>query len=90
MNPSNLGDIYFIIRSRPGWLADCKEAGYSDEELDHMEKLDDELGGYQPEEEADKWAKEVIKSVGPDVYFLEEEDNMIDLNKKIFGLYDRM
>jgi hypothetical protein len=34
-------DIWFTIRNKHGWLADCAEAGYSKAELDAMEKWED-------------------------------------------------
>ena len=34
-------DIWWTIRKKHGWLADCKEVGYTKEELDEMEELED-------------------------------------------------
>ena len=50
----SLLDIYFIIRDTPAWLSWCKEAGYSQEELDYLERLDDDLMHYRPKQQADK------------------------------------
>lgn len=75
----NLFDIYFIIRKNAGWLAYCHEAGYSKDEMEYLEKLDDEFGSYQPEKEADNWAREVMKGGGPDVFFAETDDDKIRL-----------
>ena len=36
-----LTDVWWIIREKRGWLADCKEAGFSDEDLDVLERLED-------------------------------------------------
>lgn len=34
-------DIWFSIRDKHGWMADCQEAGYSQDQLDEMERWED-------------------------------------------------
>ena len=53
----NLTDIYFIIRDNPGWLADCHQVGYPQDQLNYLESLADEFDRYQPEKEAEVYFK---------------------------------
>jgi hypothetical protein len=43
-------DIWFSIRNKHGWLADCLESGYSKEQLDEMERLEDDYTWYKGED----------------------------------------
>lgn len=75
----NLFDVYFAIKQVPAWLVWCKEADYNQEELDYLEKLDNEFRGYQPEKEADIWAEGVNQNGGREVYFEENVDMKISI-----------
>jgi hypothetical protein len=58
----NLCDIWFSIRNKPGWLADCAEAGYTKAQLTAMEQMDEAYSGrdldvadfYKPDESEPK------------------------------------
>lgn len=39
----SLLDVWDSIRNKPGWLADCKEAGFSQEELIELEAQENEF-----------------------------------------------
>ena len=87
----NLTEIYFIIRQKPGWLADCVNAGYTPEEIRFLEELDVQLCGYQPERDANKWADEVMADGGPDILSAETDEEKIKIvSKAIADFYDDM
>ncbi len=65
----NLTDAYMIIRDNAGWLRHFEEAGYTTEELVYLENLDDELGRYQPEKEADIFFKVRPRNLRPSSKF---------------------
>lgn len=54
----NLIDICAVIGKKHGWLADCKEAGYSDEELRFMEEVDEKINDLNDNVFIEKWKEE--------------------------------
>lgn len=86
-----LFDIYMDIRNLPAWLYHCKEAGYEKEELEYLEKLDDEFMDYNPVKQANKWADEVLRNGGPDVYLSDDDEQKIQtLSESISDCYERI
>lgn len=81
----NLFDIYFKIRHLSGWVTHCKEAGFTEEELIHMEKLDDEFASYDPLKAIREWLKEIDSEISPDVFFSETDvEKLAHLRQIIF------
>lgn len=86
-----LFDIYFFMRQKTGWLADCKEAGYSREDIEFLEKLDDEMRDYQPARDANEWASGICKKGGHEIISCESDDERVALlTQRIAGLYLEM
>lgn len=72
-------DFFIAIRKRPGWLADCKAMGFSQNELDLLENLAVDFHEYSPEEEIRVWQKQIEREGGIDVWSAENEDDKIKL-----------
>lgn len=83
-----LMDLYFLIRRHVGWLNECKCAGFSQEDLLFLEKLDDALAGYRPDDHITEWEKEIEGMGGHQIYFAETDDEKIKLlSEKIADIY---
>lgn len=83
-----LFDLFMLIRNKTGWLADCVEAGFSEDDIEHLERFSVDLHGYNPDDEVADWDRQIEREGGADVYFAENEDDKIKLlSEKIAGVY---
>jgi len=80
----NLFDIYFIIRKKSGWLADCLGAGYTKEDIEFLESLDDEFSSYDSSRDLKEFEKSIEREGGNDLLEISDEDKLKELHKKIF------
>ena len=53
----NLVDICAIVGKKHGWLADCKEAGFTDEELKFMEEVDEKINDIDDIKFIENWKR---------------------------------
>jgi hypothetical protein len=69
----SLFEIYFLIRKNPAWIADCKDAGFNQEELDQLDRFDDEFFSYDPEMQAHKNIKFTYDTDDEEMKIIAEE-----------------
>lgn len=86
MREGDLMDIYFSVRDFPAWLAYFSE--YPKEDIEFLEKLDDEFFTYRPDREVSLWVAEINKQGGYEMVSLETEDEkMSAIASKIYDFY---
>lgn len=87
-NKTTLTDLYFLIRGKAGWLAECQRAGFSSEDILFLETLDHALSGYNPDDAIETWEREIESAGGHDVYFSDtDEEKMKILSERIANVY---
>lgn len=88
VHEKRLIDIFFLISAKPGWLADCVDAGFDKEEIEILEKAGQEFLSYAPEREITAWVKSIEREGGPEIYSAENDDEKIKmLSREIAGIY---